>query len=168
MKRLVYFLALGAWLCSPASAHLLKIDRDIGVLMHIDPADAPIEREQATLFFDIKDRTGKFAAERCDCRLQVIDRGKQIFSDRLSGQGLSASAAFSFPAAGMYLVQVSGAPRQAAFQSFHVAFDVRVERGDPGFSWSAVLLRFWPLWAVLALVIAGCVAVLARNRREDR
>ncbi len=153
-------------ICRPAWAHILKIDGDIGVLMHIDPEDSPAERDKATLFFDINDRTGRFGTQQCDCRLRVLSEGREILSGSVSVQGpQSAAASYSFPFAGMYRVELSGAPqRGAVFKPFRVEFDVRVERNQAGASWGRQLLRFWPLWTVLALVLAGSIAVLSKNK----
>lgn len=166
MKRVVFVLLLGMAICCPARAHILKIDGNIGVLMHIDPDDSPAERDKATFFFDINDRTGRFGAQQCDCRLRVLAEGREVLSSTLSVQGpQSAAASYSFPAAGMYRVEVSGAPQMGAvFHPFRVAFDVRVERNEAGASWSRGSLRFWPLWTVLALILAGFIAVLSKNK----
>ncbi len=165
MKALVVLLAFGMALCGQALAHVLKIDRDIGVLMHIDPGDSPVERDKATLFFDIQDRTGRFGAGQCDCRLRIQRDGAQVFEGKLAVQSAqSAAASYSFPEAGMYRVEVSGQPQPGAvFQAFTAAFDVRVERGSSG-AWTDERLAFWPLWTVLGLVLAGWIAVLAKNR----
>ncbi len=166
MKPLVVLLALGMALCGQALAHMLKIDRDIGVLMHIDPGDSPVERDKATLFFDIQDRTGRFGAGQCDCRFRVQRDGGQVFEGKLSMQSAQSTAAsYSFPEAGMYRVEVSGQPQMGAvFQPFRVAFDVRVERVNSEATWADDLLAFWPLWTVLGLVLAGWITVLAKNR----
>ncbi len=166
MKPWIVLLALGMALCGPTFAHLLKIDRDIGVLMHIDPGDSPVAREKATLFFDIQDRTGRFGAAQCDCRFRIQKEGAEVFEGKLLLQNAQSTAAvYSFPEAGVYRVQVTGAPQMGAvFQAFSVGFDLRVEHGEAERSWTEELLAFWPLWTVLGLVLAGWIAVLAKNR----
>ncbi len=124
----VLFLLASVATGSTAMAHLLKIDGDIGVLMHIDPSDAPLERQKATLFLEIKDRSGQFAPGRCECRLSIASQGRQIFAAPVFRGELSSAVSFSFPAAGAYRVEVSGVPAvSGAFQPFRVAFEVRVQ-----------------------------------------
>ena len=164
-----FVLVAFALLSATASSHLLKIDRDIGVLVHVDPNDAPVAREKAALFIEIKDRSNRFAPERCDCRLAISAQGKQIFSDKIFTQGRQSSGSFFlFPEAGMYRLDVVGTPLDGtSFQAFRIPFDIRVEPNESSQgSGESPLTRYWPVWMVLLLaVIAFIFAVLSRKKR---
>jgi hypothetical protein len=138
-----------------AGAHMLKTDGDIGVLMHVDPNDEPVAREPATFFFEIKDRSGHFSGAECDCRLKILREDRQIADQPAQAGQTGVAAKFSFPEAGMYRVELNGAPvAQGRFARFSVPFDLRVERsGAPGSS---------RLWLALAVVAgAGLLASAA-------
>jgi hypothetical protein len=167
--RCLALLLLIAFLPLSVSAHMLKTDRDVGVLMHIDPNDAPVEREKATLFLEIKDRSNRFVPGQCDCRVRISSGGRQVFENPVFAPGLQSSAAsFVFPEAGVYRVEIGGVPAKGGdFQSFSIPFDVRVERSDRVESEGEnALRRYWPVWTVLVLALAGFLYAAFKMTRK--
>ena len=113
-------------------AHILKTDQNIGAVLHISPQDDPVAREVSYLFFDFKDKTGKFDPNQCDCTVTVYANKKIVHSESLtldhSNKTASASTfSYIFPEKNIYIVQVSGKPRQInTFQPFVLSYDIRV------------------------------------------
>lgn len=156
IRILVAVIAL-ALLASTAGAHMLKTDGDIGVLMHVDPNDEPLAREPATFYFEIKDRSGRFSAARCDCRLRVLVQGRQLAEQSAQADGAALASAYTFAEGGVYRVELRGAPTgDAGFAAFSVPFDVRVERNGAD---GAESPRAWR--TLLAVLGAGLLALAA-------
>ncbi len=118
----------------PAYAHILKTDGNIGAVLHIDPDDDPFVGQQASFFFEFKDKQNKFTPQNCDCTFSITEDGKEIFSQPLFQNNSSpsldnASVFFTFPEKNVYQVKVTGKPNPAdAFQKFTLTYDVRVAR----------------------------------------
>src|SRR5579885_451375 len=96
---------------APVYAHVLKSDGSIGAVMHIDPNDDPVANSPATFFFEIKDKTNKFTPQNCDCRVDIYENGKVIYSDSLfvgsSFNNISSPVfQYTFPQKDVYQVQV--------------------------------------------------------------
>lgn len=129
---------------SSVSAHMLKTDQGIGAVIHIDPEDDPIAGEVSNIYFEFKDKEGKFKASECECQFIVKKDGQQIFSTALfegnSEPNLSSSAvSFTFPERNIYQIQVVGKPKtEGGFNSFTLNYDIRVERQSEGLSGSSV------------------------------
>jgi len=162
MQTLRILFAVACIMLLPAAAaHMLKTDGDIGVLMHVDPDDEPVAREPATFYFEIKDRSGKFSSARCDCRLRVLNEGREVLHEApaertAQANGAALAAAYTFAEAGVYRVELHGVPAgDASFTAFSVPFDVRVERNGAGAGSPRV-------WRALAVVLgAGLLALAA-------
>lgn len=122
---------------SLAFAHLLKSDGNIGAVLHIDPDDDPIAEQQAGLFFEFKDKQGKFSSQNCDCTFSIIEGGKELFSQPLFQNNnnpdlANASVFYTFPEKNVYQVKITGKPNTpGAFQAFNLSFDVRVDKEAP-------------------------------------
>jgi len=115
------------------SAHVLKTDGSVGAVIHVSPEDDPIARESTDFFFELKDKTGKFKPENCDCRGIILQSGKEIYSEALfqdANPSLeNASFSFTFPEKNVYKVRVSGKPTTpGAFEPFTLSWDIRVAR----------------------------------------
>src|SRR5437899_1430767 len=68
---------------SIVEAHVLVYDHDIGAIMHIDPDDAPVAKEQSAFFFEFKDTKNKFDPVNCDCTFTISENGTEIYSQPL-------------------------------------------------------------------------------------
>lgn len=119
-----------------ASAHVLKVDKNIGVVLHVDPADEPVAGEQTNFYFDIKDKQGRYSPSLCECVVDIATQaGETVHQARLftntTQSGLSVPGfSFVFPNRGIYKIVFSGKPVQAeAFQGFTLSWDLRVDKG---------------------------------------
>lgn len=132
MRKIVLFsaLCLFSFAIPTTSAHVLKTDGHVGVLLHVDPDDDPFVGQPATLLFSVTDTTKSFQASDCDCQVSISVHGQNLSSQSatvLDDSTLDAS--FDFPAKDVYQVTFSGKPTgQASFQSFQMSYDVRVDR----------------------------------------
>ncbi len=117
-----------------ASAHILQSNGSIGAVLHIDPEDDPIAKQQAGFFFEFKDKEQKFKPENCECTFKIIEGGKEMYSQRLfqnnQNPSLSnASVLYTFPQKDIYQVIVTGKPLAPnSFQPFTLTYDIRVTR----------------------------------------
>jgi hypothetical protein len=115
-------------------AHVLKTDGNIGAVLHIDPDDDPIAKEQSTLVFEFKDKQGKFIPKNCDCTFSVTEDGKEIssqplFQNNADQSSTNASVFYTFSEKNIYQIKIAGKPNSPdAFQAFSLIFDVRVAK----------------------------------------
>ncbi len=115
-------------------AHILRTDGSIGAVLHIDPEDDPIAKEQSYFFFEFKDKKNKLAPDNCDCTASILEDGKEIYSQPLyqnnQNPSLSnASFSYTFPERNVYIVKVVGKPTVSnEFQPFTLTYDIRVSR----------------------------------------
>lgn len=138
MKLLQLFLALLIFspclFVTPIKAHILKTDGSIGVTLHINPDDDPIINEEATFYFEIKDKENKFKPENCTCTVTISNREKVIaieplFKSSSSNAINSPAFSFIFPKKDIYTVLLEGKPKEMnSFQDFNLKFNFRVER----------------------------------------
>ncbi len=136
-KQIIIFsiLILGLFIFPNHSfAHVLRVDHNIGAVLHIDPDDDPIANEASTFYLEIKDKTGKFKPEDCSCIYIISENGKQIYSDaifsRTTANGLSAPVfTFVFAKRDVYALTIEGQPTtQGEFQKFTLTYDIRVDK----------------------------------------
>ncbi|MFI5157626.1 MAG: hypothetical protein ACHQF4_02105 [Sphingobacteriales bacterium] len=118
------------------SAHTLKIDGDIGVILHTDPDDDPIAGQPTGLYFEITDRTKKFDPANCDCKFEVVQNGKEIFSEELFDPGQQVQSTpvvkYTFEAKGVYDIILQGTPKiNGQFQPFKLDYNLRVNHTAP-------------------------------------
>ncbi|HVZ66669.1 MAG TPA: hypothetical protein VG917_00225 [Patescibacteria group bacterium] len=133
IKILFLIIIFSLFLPSHAFAHVLKTDGTIGILMHVSPDDDPIAGQQSSFFFDLKDTTGKFKSQNCDCNISIIQDGKKISTQPLAiatdNQNLSSAGYyFTFPSRGIYQVEIDGKSTNNSFNKFKLTYDVRVDR----------------------------------------
>ena len=135
---------------SPVSAHVLETDGEIGAVMHVDPNDEPVVGQPAQFYFEIKDRTGKFKEQECDCQLSIWRGGQQIFMTPL----VVSSAKFTFLEAGSYNVKLTGKPVGAVnFQPFELGDDLQVSQATKQATW-------WQQPSVVTVVLLGVVGLM--------
>jgi hypothetical protein len=135
----------------PVSAHVLKSDRDIGAILHIDPDDSPVSGRPTTYILYFSDVSNRFTLPKCTCTVSVKENGQTIASQSLARTSLLTSTnVFTFPKADVYTLAISGkAITLGSFQSFSLNYLVRVESGT-------ITQQPFPrsLWIGLGLTIA--------------
>lgn len=119
-----------------ASAHEIKIDGPMSVLLHMEPQDSPVVGEPARLFLAFTDSEERFALASCVCGVAVRRGDETLFVTKLDREEPEygsnvASANITFPERGIYEVVVSGKPvTGGAFTPFSIQYAVRIERTD--------------------------------------
>ncbi len=117
-----------------AYAHILVTDRSIGAVLHVDPEDDPIAKEQSSFFFAFKDKQNKFQPQNCDCTFIVNENGSTLYSQPLfqnnNNPSLNnATVFYTFPQRDVYEIKVVGKPiTQDAFQPFTLTWNLRVDK----------------------------------------
>lgn len=133
-----------------ASAHVLKVDGDIGAVLHINPDDNPTTGKSTDYVLSFDDDTGKFSLPKCDCSVAIIEHGKTVATKSLvaGGNGLSENH-YTFLKPDVYIMQVTGTPKSpGTFQPFTLSYEVRVTSGQAGTQPMPVLL-----WVGMAMGI---------------
>lgn len=135
MKKLFFTIIFGGLFLGPVPfvrAHVLLTDGPVGVVLHIEPDDDPIVGQRSPIFFEFKDKEGRFSPAQCNCRVRLLRDSKEISNQSLvsaEGSGAEMSAVVVFPERALYQLQISGAPRNTGvFQPFTLIKDVRVDR----------------------------------------
>lgn len=170
MKKFLFLLILaGSLLPQAAAAHFLSTDGNIGAVLHIDPDDDPIINQNATFFFDITDKQGKFQFANCQCTVTVSESGQQLTSQPISSPNFS----FIFPKKDVYRVSLIGAPNIAqSFQPFTIVWNLRVDRDQTSTTSSNSFLLFLGSHVIhLVLILAGSVIVIYQvnqQKKEER
>ncbi len=137
-----------------ASAHALEANKDIGIVLHIDPSDTPVPGSPSRIYLEFKNKNGAFSISECSCALSIAKHGSAaVFRVALAQSQADpalADASFSFPSAGVYTLRVEGVPVSGpGFTPFDATFDVRVSEG------SAPVRSFVQGHALHALIIGG-------------
>ncbi|NET61091.1 MAG: hypothetical protein F6K47_34685 [Symploca sp. SIO2E6] len=128
-------------LISPATAHTLKTDADVGATFHLEPNHNPRAGEVATVWFALTRSGGQIIPlEQCNCQLAVYQQPltpeeppllqpplKAISAEQYQG---IPGAEVVFPQAGAYELELSGTPKSGAdFQPFQLKYNVNVSAG---------------------------------------
>lgn len=111
-----------------ASAHVLKVDREISTELHIEPDDNPISGRSNEYEFSFEDTSGRFSLSKCDCKFTVKQRGRTVTAQRLQARGPQESKnRYTFTSPGNYTLVISGQPKKSNdFQPFMMEFPERV------------------------------------------
>lgn len=171
IKSFVLIIILFLAFTSQASAHVLKTDGAIGAVLHVDPNDEPKAGEQASFFFEFKDRNGKFDPKNCDCTFKILENGNPLFTQGLFDQSSepslsSASVFYTFEKGGVYQIQVIGKPASDGdFQSFRLNYDIRVENADGKPKTETNFLSDYVPYMIVGLAVAFLLVYYWRNRR---
>lgn len=157
------------FLAFPVSAHVLKTDGNIGAVVHIDPEDDPVVGQETTIYFDIKDKDGKFSSENCLCIFKVTKNGQDVFMQTIQG----TTAQYNFPEKDIYVLELKGTPKfEGAFSPFTLTYDIRVERtndtdldeSQENNSWFTV--AHIPHISLIVFVIIVCGLVIYSEKRK--
>jgi hypothetical protein len=125
---------------SPAAAHTVKTDGNVGATFHIEPDHNPRAGKPAQAWFALTRQGGQLIPlEACQCRLLVYRSSEKIpiFTPTLTSFRADQyrnipGAAIMFPDAGVYTLELSGSPKaKAAFDPFKLVYSVTVLPGVP-------------------------------------
>ncbi|MBP9814157.1 hypothetical protein KBC80_03090 [Candidatus Woesebacteria bacterium] len=170
MKRNLFIVMMGiVTMCMygayPVYAHTLKIDRAIGVSVHINPDDAPIAGKESAILVEITDSSGRFNAtnpSNCICTLTVKSDGKSLVQLPVVSGGSYTQLRYTFPNAGKYSVVVDGKPNGEGqfFQSFSLTYEYFV-KGETSITEVNPLVPFIPYMQALcgAIIIWMFVSI---------
>ncbi|NET07548.1 MAG: hypothetical protein F6K09_09740 [Merismopedia sp. SIO2A8] len=134
------FLLL-AGLISPATAHKVQTNADVGATFHIEPNHNPRAGEPAKTWFALTRIGGQLIPlEQCVCKLAVYEQPSAAGDSPILEPPLKAISAeqyqgipgadIIFPKAGTYELELSGAPKSGAnFQEFNLKYTVNVGAG---------------------------------------
>jgi len=145
-----------------ASAHSLRVDKAIGVTMHISPDDEPASGTISQIMIDIQDKEGRFAAQaaECICAVTVLQDGVVIDTVPFAVSAQTAMISYTFKTSGVYALEVSGSPRSPdAFQSFRTSFSYHV-KGSPISQENEVITKPNPLKKYLPFVVISSAVLL--------
>lgn len=166
-------VATGIFACNivasaKVSAHVLKTDGSIGVVLHIDPNDAPKSTIPANIVLAFNDANGKLSPAECDCSLTISEAGRVVAQQQLSlSSGLVSSTAYTFPEPNVYTLQVNGVPKQSgAFQPFTLSYNVRVTNGQAAAQHAPLVLWVGIGVGIGAVLVVG--GVMEYNGRTVR
>ena len=127
---------------SPASAHKIKTDAEVGATLHIEPNDNPRAGEPAKTWFALTRKGGKvIPLSECDCELKVYKEPLKPESSPILQPVLQSVSAekyqgipgteIVFPRPGAYQLKLSGSAINAGnFQPFELEFSVTVAAGN--------------------------------------
>jgi hypothetical protein len=153
-------------------AHELESENTIGAVLHVDPEDDPIIGQESTFFFEVKDTTGRFKGELCDCTATISRQGKVVHTVKLFAEGSSdlTTPVFSyvFPEKDTYTVSLFGKPKEeGAFDAFTLSYDLRVERVPPAMPKveEPTTTEYMPYIALGVGAIVFLLIFLARRKR---
>lgn len=115
-----------------ASAHVLKVDGDIGAVLHINPDDNPTVGESTDYVMSFEDASGRFSLPKCDCMVSIVRNGQTLVTKPLANSGNEISENhYTFTKPGVYDMRFTGTPKQSGnFQPFTLDYEVRVTDGQ--------------------------------------
>lgn len=125
---------------SPAEAHTIKADGEIGALFHLEPDHNPKAGDPSLVWFALTRRGGSpldFAD--CDCRLAIYaspltEESEPLLEPDLDPVDVESfvgipGAEVVFPEAGIYVLELVGDPvAEEDFAPFRLTYDVTVTR----------------------------------------
>jgi len=132
----IRFLLLLFAFSLPAQAHELKIDGNVGGLLHLEPDDTAKVGLPETAIFRVVKRGGEpLFLEQCTCILTVYQGDRKLSQTRLvpstipaASMGWTAgfpSAQVKFPSEGSYSLVLSGTPASGGFPPFTLRWEVQ-------------------------------------------
>ncbi|QXE23682.1 hypothetical protein B6N60_02372 [Richelia sinica FACHB-800] len=137
----ILFLVISLISTSPASAHTVKIDGDVGGTLHIEPNDNPRAGEPAQAWFALTRKGGKvLPLAECNCQLAIYAEPYSPGEPALLEPALKPvqaeryqdipGAEIVFPKPGAYQLQLKGKPVTGnGFRPFALNFSVTVAAG---------------------------------------
>jgi hypothetical protein len=163
----VLFLITTFFFMAPSDqvrAHILKTDGTIGAVIHVDPDDDPYVGVPSGLFFELKDTTGKFVQDECECMISIRTGDILIDSFPLS----HGDTTYTFANKGIYTITLAGKPKQPeSFQSFSLTYDIRVAR-ESGDTQPKQNTQSWFIFAPFLGLTVACMIIWfnSTNRKK--
>jgi hypothetical protein len=173
IRTVLLFLAL-LLVADQISAHEIKVDGNMAVLLHMEPQDSPVIKEPATLLFSYDESGKRFTLPDCECSLEISYKGDVLNNQMLTNQDEAygynvASTQFTFPKKGVYAVHIQGTSKTNKFAPFDLSYNVRIEREDisqppvdPLVTKTDSFYRYY--WMGLAVVSFMAVIAIVWNR----
>lgn len=135
MKKVLLLLLLA---CTPALAHEIEKDGNVGALIHIEPDDAPVVGNNVT-WFEVNQKGGiPITLKNCTCTLKVYagsykEGAKAQSTPKLSTDKNHLKATVNLPTDGAYTLVLTGKPRAGSdFNAFTLQWVVRAEGASDG------------------------------------
>lgn len=123
-------------IASPVHAHNVKTEGNVASTFHIEPNHNPRAGEPSQAWFALTKAGGEvISLDRCNCQLRVVSNNqtlKQLELKAISAEQYKGipGAEITFPKAGIYTLEISGAPKtENDFNTFKFAYDVTVQGG---------------------------------------
>ncbi len=168
---LTIFTLYGLSFGSPVFAHVLKVDGNIGAVLHIDPDDDPIANLPSNFYFEFKDKQNQFDITKCNCQVYISESGKQLYTQAIS----SPTFSYTFLKKDVYQLVVIGQPTSGYnFQQFSLSYDIRVARENLSsqatnypsqttnpFDW---ILSHWPHFLAGFLILGFIIVAVIREK----
>jgi hypothetical protein len=163
--------ALGLLLILPAgiaSAHVLKVDGDIGAVLHINPDDNPTSGTPIKYVLSFDDTTGRFSLPRCTCTATITGAGTTVIAQPLVVTTAQVSEdTVTFPKPDVYMLTVNGKPKTiGAFQSFALSYLVRVTSGNTAAQPFPLLLGVGITLSIGLILLAAYVSEYSNGNSE--
>ncbi len=140
-----------------ASAHVLKVDGNIGAVLHINPDDNPTVGHPTDYVISFNDGTGEFSLPECNCSMSFIENGKTIDTKPLSVSGDQTSENhYTFTKSNVYTMRLTGTPKTpGTFQPFNLNYEVRVTGGQSDTQPIPLLLWIGMSMAIALILLAA-------------
>jgi hypothetical protein len=143
MQRHILFssLLLSTLFLTPALAHNIRTNADVGVTFHIEPDHSPRAGESSRAWFALTRQGGELIPlSECDCELNVYLESASDSNEPILNPTLIAispeqyqnipGANLVFPQPGIYQLELTGKPTQEGnFTPFQVSYPVTVSPG---------------------------------------
>ncbi|GGR08800.1 hypothetical protein [Deinococcus ruber] len=133
------FLISVLLMISPALAHELARDGNVGALMHIEPDDAPAVGKPNGVYFELNQKGGRpIALSQCSCTLSVYAGSakagvKPLLTPKLVQAKNELTSTLTFTKPGAYTLVLAGSPKPGAtFSTFKLVWTVRADVGGSG------------------------------------
>jgi hypothetical protein len=129
MKKLIFLASIIALVPLAVSAHVLKVDGQIGALLHTDPDDAPLVGKSTAFYLQFKD-SAKPLILQSDYALDVTISSPTTATAEVLPVGWKYVGTgeldfkYTFPKKGDYTLKIFGAPRLSGFAPFTLSYDI--------------------------------------------
>ena len=152
-----------------ASAHVLKVDGDIGAVLHINPDDNPVTDVPTNYTISFDDDTGRFSLPKCNCSVLIIKNGAAITTKPLAvSSGEVSDDLYMFTTPGVYTMRFTGTPKTpGSFQPFTLNYEVRVTSGQANAQPMPVALWVCMSMAIGLILLAAYAQSYAGNEPSE-
>ena len=146
----------------PASAHTLAVEGEVGVTMHIDPADEPIAGSPSTIYLDFKNSTREFDPTEYNFILAITEGSSTLATTTLFGNGetgATASYTYTFAQPGEYGITVTATPKDGDEPSIFT-FDIHATPAEPQTNSVSAFLGVHGGHALVVLLLVAILIVV--------